>query len=73
LGELWRTPLLGLSENESWQGVWSLNLRFSSGNVLIKNGDSQELVSAILEIYPLAGVPYAGWTKEEAPGINPGP
>jgi hypothetical protein len=39
----------------------------------IKNGDSQELVSAILEIYPLAGVPYAGWTKEEAPGINPGP
>src|ERR671917_727909 len=34
LGELWRTPLLGLSENESWQGVWSMNLWFSSGNVL---------------------------------------
>src|ERR671921_2515276 len=24
LGEIWRTPLLGLSENESWQGAWSL-------------------------------------------------
>jgi hypothetical protein len=39
----------------------------------IKIGDSQELVSAILEIHPLAAVPYSGWTKEEAPGINPGP
>jgi hypothetical protein len=34
---------------------------------------SAMVLSAILKIYPLSGVPYSGWTKEEAPAINPGP